>query len=151
MAPMKFAKRIMAGEPVQIYNQGNHSRDFTYIDDIVTGIIKVIEHKPKPGARIYNVGRGQPVMLLDFIELLEKALGKGAIKQFQNKQPGDVDHTWADIESLQKDFSYAPQVALEQGIQHFAQWYTNYRNNPGSVAGIHRKDATLTKIIRHEI
>lgn len=126
MAPMKFAKRIMAGDPIQVYNHGNHSRDFTYIDDIVNGIMKVIDGPTEATAKVYNIGRGQPMQLLDFIGLLEKALGKPAIKELKEKQAGDVDHTWADIDSLRKDFSYSPQTSLEEGIQQFAEWYLSF-------------------------
>lgn len=124
MAPMKFAAKIMAGESIPVFNYGNHSRDFTYVDDIVAGTILALDH-PKP-YRVYNIGFGSPVKLMDFIALLEKALGKKAIIDLQAKQPGDVDDTWADISALKKDFSYQPKVSFEQGIERFARWFVEY-------------------------
>ncbi|MGD9109012.1 MAG: GDP-mannose 4,6-dehydratase [Gammaproteobacteria bacterium] len=121
MAPMKFAKKIMADEPIPVFNHGNHSRDFTYIDDIVEGTILTLDN-PKP-YRVYNIGFGKPMQLMDFIKLLEKALGKKAIIDMQPKQPGDVDNTWADVSGLKNDFGYQPKVALGEGISRFAKWF----------------------------
>jgi len=128
MAPIKFAKKIMAGESIPVYNHGDHSRDFTYIDDIVTGTLLALDN-PAP-YRIYNIGFGQPTQLLDFITLLENALGKKAILDMQPKQPGDVDNTWCDISGLKKDFNYQPTISLEVGIKHFAKWFLDYYPQP---------------------
>jgi len=124
MAPIKFATKIMAGKPIPVFNHGNHSRDFTYIDDIVAGTILAMDH-PKP-YQVYNIGFGNSVQLMDFIGLLEKALGKKAIIDMQPKQPGDVDNTWADISGLKKDFGYQPKVSLHEGIERFAKWFLEY-------------------------
>jgi UDP-glucuronate 4-epimerase len=124
MAPIKFAKNIMAGKPISVFNHGNHSRDFTYIDDIVAGTILALDH-PKP-YQVYNIGFGSSVKLMDFVGLLEKALGKKAIIDMQPKQPGDVDNTWADISGLKKDFGYQPKVPLHEGIERFAKWFLEY-------------------------
>ncbi len=126
MAPMKFACKIMADEPIQIYNHGEHSRDFTYIDDIVAGVVRVTQSNPVNSARVFNIGRGKPVQLLRFVELLENALGKKSQKIFLARQPGDVDHTFADITAFQDSFDYSPKISLEEGIQHFANWFLDY-------------------------
>jgi len=139
MAPMQFATAIMKGEPIKVYNHGHHERDFTFIDDIVTGTLKVLDHVPSsdplwsgetpdPASstapyRIYNIGRGQPEKLLTFIELLEDNLGKKAIKQFLPQQPGDVISTFADITDLQRDIGYSPTISLDQGISQFVSWF----------------------------
>ena len=132
MAPFKFAKKIMAGEPIQVYNYGHHSRNFTYIDDIVAGTLhvldKVLSDDNVVPYGIYNIGYGQPSSLLTFIELLEKALGRTAIKEMAPKQPGDVDNTWADTKELKRDFSYEPQISLEAGIAKFAKWFLEFHN-----------------------
>jgi len=124
MAPIKFAENVLAGKPIPVFNHGNHSRDFTYIDDIVQGTILALDH-PK-AYQIYNIGFGSPMQLMDFIGLLEKALGKKAIIDMQPKQPGDVDNTWADISGLKKDFGYQPKVSLREGIERFAKWFVEY-------------------------
>lgn len=122
MAPFKFAKKIISGETIQIYNQGNHSRDFTYIDDIVEGTLLALDNKTKNNFNIYNIGYGRPVRLTDFIELLEEKLGKKANKEILAKQPGDVDITWADTKSLEADFDYKPKIDIEEGVTRFIQW-----------------------------
>lgn len=130
MAPIKFAKQIMQGENIPVFNYGEQSRDFTFIDDIVAGIWLVANKTPVhdgiAAAKIYNIGFGKPVNLLNFIELLEKALGKNATKQLLPKQPGDVKHTWADVSDLKQDFNYQPVVSLEEGILKFAVWFKNF-------------------------
>ncbi|MGE3920302.1 MAG: NAD-dependent epimerase [Gammaproteobacteria bacterium] len=142
MAPMQFATAIMKGEPIKVYNQGHHERDFTFIDDIVDGTLKVLEKIPEANQswlaehpdpatsnapyRIYNIGRGKPEKLLDFIELLENHLGKKAQKEFLPKQPGDVLRTFADITDLARDIGYSPQISLEQGIPQFIAWFKQY-------------------------
>lgn len=130
MAPFKFAQKIMQGETIEVYNHGEHSRDFTFIDDIIAGVWLAAQKPPAydgiSAAKIYNIGYGKPVNLLHFIELLEKHLGKIAHKKMLPKQLGDVDHTWADITELKRDFNYQPQVSFEEGIQRFAEWFKRY-------------------------
>ncbi|CAG9434790.1 NAD-dependent epimerase [Providencia alcalifaciens] len=140
MALFKFTKAILAGEPIDVYNNGNLSRDFTFIDDIVEGVIRISDiipqadpqnHSDSPAQssapyRIYNIGNGQPVKLIDFISALEKALGKEAIKNFLPMQAGDVYTTWADTEDLFNVTGYRPHVSIEQGVQAFVDWYKSY-------------------------
>jgi len=142
MALQKFAKAIMNGETIQVFNQGNHKRDFTYIDDIVDGIINVIKKpalsniqwdsdKPDPSSssapyRIYNIGNNNPVNLKDYIRELEKNLKKEAIKEYLPIQPGDVPDTFADISSLREDFDYQPKVQIAEGIKKFSDWFLDY-------------------------
>ena len=130
MAPMKFLKAILNGEPIKIYNHGELYRDFTYIDDIVTGIVKVLE-SPVPSEkqalyRIYNIGRGQSVRLTDFIATLEKVSGREAVKEYVGMQPGDVYRTDADTTALQRDFGYRPQVSLAEGLSKLYDWYKDF-------------------------
>lgn len=128
MAPIKFASKIMHDQPIEVYNYGDHSRDFTYIDDIVSGVLLVLDKPPcnLPPYRLYNIGRGKPVQLLKFIEILEQNLGKKAIRKMLPKQLGDVDSTWADIKELSQDFAYQPKISLETGIAHFTKWFMEY-------------------------
>ena len=140
MALFKFTKAILAGEPIDVYNNGNLRRDFTFIDDIVEGVIRISDiipqADPENGSlspaqsrapyRLYNIGNGQPVKLTDFITALEKSLGKKAIKNFLPMQAGDVYTTWADTEDLFKVTGYRPQVSIEQGVQAFVDWYQSY-------------------------
>ena len=142
MAIQKFAKAIVNNKPIQIFNYGKHSRDFTYIDDIVNGILKVIENPAEPnlnwsgkfpdpatsGApwKIYNIGNNKPVDLMYLIKLLENSFGKESIKEFLPMQPGDVEATWANIDSLSKDFGYEPKVSIEEGINKFSEWFKRY-------------------------
>ncbi len=132
MAPMKFAKAILQGKPIDVYNQGNMSRDFTYIDDIVAGVLKVLDQAPiskapgVPAYRLYNIGNNQPVSLLDFIATLEQALGKTAHKNLLPMQPGDVIQTYADVDDLIRDFSFKPTTDLVTGITKLVDWYKNY-------------------------
>lgn len=129
MAYFGFADKIMHGKPIQIYNNGDMLRDFTYVDDIVEGITRVLKHIPVPddttGARykIYNIGNHNPVKLMDFITVLEKALGKQAEKEFMPMQPGDVYETYADVSQLMKDVDFRPSTPIETGMQRFADWY----------------------------
>jgi UDP-glucuronate 4-epimerase len=123
----KLTKSIIENKPVDIFNYGNMERDFTYIDDIVTGIIKVIEKPPVTSLyRIYNLGHNKPVKLIDFIETIEECLDKKAIKKMLPLQPGDVLSTWADIDDLIKDFDYRPETSIEDGIKNFINWYLNF-------------------------
>lgn len=142
MALFKFTKAILAGEPVQVFNHGKHRRDFTYIDDIVEGILCVLDKpaqtnpdwsgdSPDPGTslapwRVYNIGHNQPVELMDYIAALEKSLGKAAIKEFLPLQDGDVPDTYADVIDLVRDFGYKPATPVEEGVRRFIQWYRAY-------------------------
>jgi UDP-glucuronate 4-epimerase len=141
MALFKFTKAILAGEPIQVFNHGKHRRDFTYIDDIVEGITRVLDqpavanpawqgNAPDPGTstapwRIYNIGSNQPMELLDYIAALEKELGKTADKQLLPMQAGDVPDTYADVDDLIKQFHYQPVTSVAHGIKNFVAWYCN--------------------------
>ena len=142
MALFLFAKNIIEGKPIDVYNQGNMMRDFTYIDDIVEGISRVIVRpaksnlswsgfKPDPGSskapyKIYNIGNNSPVRLMDFIEAIEKAIGKKAIKNLLPLQPGDVPASHADVYNLVKDFDYKPNTSIKEGINNFIDWYLDF-------------------------
>lgn len=129
MAPMLFADAISNDIPIKVFNHGNMSRDFTYVGDIVDGIIKVIDNPPvdlQPPYKVYNIGANHPVQLLDFIETLEKALSKKAIKNFMDMQDGDVVSTYADVSGLMDDFGYKPDTSLEEGIWKFVKWYNKF-------------------------
>ncbi|RAN80018.1 capsular biosynthesis protein CpsI [Bacillus sp. SRB_336] len=142
MAPILFADRISRGEPIDVFNHGDHSRDFTYIDDIVEGVVRTLDHPaepdpaynaelPNPGTsnapyRVYNIGNDQPVQLMRFIELLEQNLGRTVEKRLLPMQPGDVPDTWADVSALRRDVGYAPGTSIEDGVARFAEWYRDY-------------------------
>ncbi|MEI7932303.1 MAG: NAD-dependent epimerase/dehydratase family protein [Alphaproteobacteria bacterium] len=127
MAYFSFTRKILAGEPIEVYGQGNMARDFTYIDDIVDGIIGSLDHPPPAGEnRILNIGAGRPVGLMEMISILEKALGREASKIFRPMQPGDVTRTSADISALAALTGYAPKVTLEEGLERFVAWYRTY-------------------------
>jgi len=142
MALFLFTKAIQEGKPIQVFNYGKHRRDFTYIDDIVEGIVRTLDHvaqpnpdwsgeNPDPGTskspwRVYNIGNQSPVELMDYIETLEKFLGKKAEKVLLPLQPGDVPDTYADVEALVQDVGYKPNTTIEQGIEKFAAWYNTY-------------------------
>ena len=133
MAYFKFAKKIMADEPIQIYNNGDMLRDFTYIDDIITGILNILGNAPaedEKGAlyRVYNIGNHSPVKLLDFIATLEKCLGKEAKKEFLPMQKGDVYQTFADVSDLMRDYDFKPDTSIEAGLTKFAEWFLSYYN-----------------------
>jgi UDP-glucuronate 4-epimerase len=125
MSPMLFAKAIREGKPIKVFNFGKMRRDFTFIDDIVEGIKKIIE-LPTPGYKIYNIGNSKPVDLMDFIALIEKAIGKEAVKEMLPMQPGEVYETYADTSSLSNDTGYKPSTPLNEGVQKFLAWYLNY-------------------------
>ncbi|WP_338890722.1 NAD-dependent epimerase [Aeromonas rivipollensis] len=139
MALFKFVRAILNGEPIDIYNQGQLSRDFTHIDDIVEGVIRVADRPPQgdpawQGAadaspapyRLFNIGHGSPVRLLDFVEAIEVALGKRAIRNLLPMQAGDVLATWADTQALFDATGYRPGVGLEEGVASFVDWYRAY-------------------------
>lgn len=131
MAYFKFAKRIMAGEPIQIYNNGDMYRDFTYVDDIVTGIENLLCNPPaedENGAfyKIYNIGNNKPEKLMDYIAVLERCLGREAKKEYLPMQPGDVYRTYADVSDLMKDFGFKPSTTIEEGLSRFARWFEEY-------------------------
>jgi UDP-glucuronate 4-epimerase len=142
MALFLFTRAIEAGEPIKVFNYGKHNRDFTYIDDIVEGVVNIAAkipqgnpdwdaHNPDPGSspapyRVYNIGNSNPVKLDDYIGAIEKALGKKAIREELPLQPGDVPDTWADCSDLEKDFGYKPSTPVEEGINQFIAWYRDY-------------------------
>lgn len=139
MALFKFVRAILNDEPIDIYNQGALSRDFTYIDDIVEGVIRIADHPPVANPawhgqtesssapyRLFNIGNGSPVRLVDFVEAIETALGKQAIRNLCPMQPGDVLATWADTEALFEATGYRPKVGLAQGVTRFVEWYKEY-------------------------
>ena len=138
MAYFKFTNKLVKGEPIQIYNNGDMYRDFTYVDDIVKGVRAVMQKSPEPtedGAfyKIYNIGNSKPESLMRFVEILENCLIKENIisspgkKELLPMQPGDVYQTFADVTDLEKDFGFKPSTSLEQGLGAFAKWYKNYR------------------------
>lgn len=132
MALFKFTQRILAGQPIDVYSRGQHSRDFTYIDDIVEGVIRTLDQvaaaTPERAApyRIYNIGSNRPVALLRYIEVLEQALGLSAEKNMLPPQPGDVPDTYADVDDLIRDLDYKPVTPIEEGVQRFVDWYRDY-------------------------
>lgn len=131
MAYYSFSKKIMSGESIRIYNGGDMYRDFTYIDDVIECIYRIIPNPPLEDIngvhyKIYNIGNNQPEKLMYFIETLEKALGKEAIKEFFPMQPGDVYRTYADVTELEKDFNFKPNTSIETGLKEFAKWFMEY-------------------------
>ncbi|MCD8165911.1 MAG: NAD-dependent epimerase/dehydratase family protein [Bacteroides sp.] len=131
MAPFLFMKAILEENPIQVFNNGAMQRDFTYIDDIVAGLEKMIFAAPPAGdppCRVYNIGHSSPVQLMDFIRTIEEVTGKTAVKNFREMQPGDVLTTYADTTSLEKDYGYKPSVSIREGIRNFYRWYT--QENP---------------------
>ena len=142
MAPFIFTKKILAGEPIDVFNHGHHKRDFTYIDDIVEGVVRTLDQiaqpnpqwsgaQPDPSTsrgpyRIYNIGSNNPVELARFIEAIEQCIGKKAEKNMLPMQPGDVVATYANVDGLINDVGYKPETQLEQGIEQFVQWYRDF-------------------------
>jgi UDP-glucuronate 4-epimerase len=127
MAYFIFTRKILAGEPIEVFGEGRMARDFTYIDDIVDGVIGALDRPPAPGEnRILNIGDSRPVGLMDMIGTLEQALGREAIKVFAPMQPGDVTATYADISRLHALTGYQPRVKLEEGLPRFVAWYREY-------------------------
>ncbi|RKZ40830.1 MAG: capsular biosynthesis protein CpsI [Gammaproteobacteria bacterium] len=145
MALFKFTKAILEDKPIDVYNYGKMRRDFTYIDDIVEGVIRVLEHipssnpdwssdSPDPSTspapyKLYNIGNNQPVELMHYIETLEKALGKPAKKNMLPMQAGDVPMTYADVNDLEREVGFKPQTSIVEGIGHFVKWYKSYYND----------------------
>ncbi len=144
MALFKFTKKILAGEPIDVYNYGHHRRDFTYIDDIVEGVVRVMSKLPEPNLdwsgdapdpatsrapwRVYNIGNNQPVELMRYIEVLEDCLGMKSEKNLLPMQPGDVPDTYADVAALTEDVGYKPDTPIEVGVKRFVEWYRDYYN-----------------------
>ena len=139
MALFLFTKKILAGEPIDVFNHGHHTRDFTYVDDIVEGVIRTLDRVPGPDPaydplaptpasslapyRVYNIGNHQPVQLLRYLEVLEDCLGRKAEKRLLPMQPGDVPDTEADVEALRRDTGYSPATPIETGVRRFVEWY----------------------------
>ena len=144
MALFKFTKAMLAGEKIQVFNYGKHRRDFTYVDDIVEGVIRVLDRPAEPNPqwsgdtpdsgtsqapwRVYNIGNNSPVELLDYIEAIEEALGIKAEKDLLPLQPGDVPDTYADVDDLVKEFDYKPSMNVQQGVKNFVKWYKEFYN-----------------------
>jgi len=142
MAYFKFARDILAGKPIEVFNHGQLSRDFTYVDDAVEGVVRVLDRLPRPDAvcdgalpdpatsaapyRLYNIGNHTPVRLLDFIAALERALGKKAVLKMLPMQPGDVETTFADVSELERDVGFSPSTPLSVGLERFVRWYREY-------------------------
>ncbi|NIE75110.1 NAD-dependent epimerase/dehydratase family protein [Pantoea sp. Ap-967] len=131
MALFKFTQAILAGRPIQVYNHGHMGRDFTYIDDIVESLLRLRLKPPRPEAgkppcQLFNIGRGQPVRLLHFVECLEDALGIKAQREYLPLQAGDVLETWADVASLERWIGFSPNTSLEQGVAAFVGWYRDF-------------------------
>jgi UDP-glucuronate 4-epimerase len=143
MAPFKFTARIIAGEPIEVYNGGDLMRDFTFIDDIVEGVVRVLDHVPTANAdwdaadptpdasgvapfRVFNIGRGAPVRLMDFIAAVEKHCGRKANMTMLGMQPGDVEGTWCDVSALERAVGYRPKVSLDEGLQQTVAWFRAY-------------------------
>jgi UDP-glucuronate 4-epimerase len=142
MALFKFTRAILAGEPIPVFNYGRHRRDFTYIDDIVEGVIRVLDRIPAPNPawsgdapdsatssapyRLYNIGNNQPVELMHYIEVLERCLGREAEKELLPLQPGDVPDTYADVTDLVEQLDYKPATSVEDGVGRFVDWYRGY-------------------------
>lgn len=144
MALFLFTKAILNNEPIQVFNNGDMQRDFTYIDDIVEGVVRVMNNIPKADPewrsdrpnpstscvpyKLYNIGNNNPVALMDFIKAIEKAVGKKAVKKYLPLQPGDVPATFADINDLIRDTGFKPSTGVEEGIDSFVKWYRHYYN-----------------------
>ena len=127
MAYFSFTQRILKGESIEVFGNGRMARDFTYIDDIVDGIIGALDNPPATGEhRVLNIGDSHPVGLMDMIETLEKAIGRDAVKVMRPMQPGDVTATYADVSKLHALTGYKPKVMLAEGLQRFADWYLSY-------------------------
>lgn len=129
MSPIIFTRQILAGKSIDLFNYGNHQRDFTYIGDIVEGLVRIIDKPAKSNYQLYNIGNSAPVQLLTFVETLEKHLGKTATKNLLPMQAGDVQDTFADVNDLVQDFDYSPNTPLDLGIDRFVEWYKSFYEN----------------------
>lgn len=136
MAMFLFTEAMLKGNPIKVFNNGNMERDFTYIDDIVEGIVRIIEKDTstrraiKQLYKVYNIGNNQSVKLLEFIEAIEKSLGITAKKEMLPMQPGDVSKTWANVDDLIKDYDYRPHTPIKEGVKNFVAWYKKYYHIP---------------------
>lgn len=144
MAYFSFTKDIIEGNPIKVFNHGKMERDFTYIDDIVEGIVKLIPYAPQSNPewdeaadstsesfapyKIYNIGNNKPVQLMKFINVLEEKIGKEAVKVYMDMQPGDVHRTYADVSDLERDIGFKPSTSIEEGLGKFVDWYKEYYN-----------------------
>ena len=142
MALFRFTRAILAGEPIEVYNNGHHQRDFTYVDDIVEGVVRVTDRvatgdaawnsaDPDPATsrapyRVYNIGSNRPIELLRYIEVLEDCLGRKATRVMLPMQSGDVPDTWADVSELVSAVGYQPATPIEVGVRNFVEWYRGY-------------------------
>ena len=142
MALFMFTRNILEGKPIDVFNNGHHKRDFTYVDDIAEGVVRASEHiaqpdpnwnsnSPDPSSssapfRVYNIGNNEPVQLMRYIEVIEECLGRKAQKNFLPMQPGDVPETFADIDDLVRDVGYRPATPIETGVRHFVDWFCQY-------------------------
>ncbi|WP_405234262.1 NAD-dependent epimerase [Lentisalinibacter salinarum] len=142
MALFMFTKNVIEGKPIDVFNYGNHRRDFTFVDDIVEGVIRTLDHvaepneewnpaNPDPGTsrapyRIYNIGNSQPVELMRYIQVIEQCVGREAEKNLLPMQPGDVPDTWADVADLVADVDYQPATTVEEGVRRFVEWYVDF-------------------------
>jgi UDP-glucuronate 4-epimerase len=147
MAPYQFTRRIIAGEPIDVFNNGDHARDFTYIDDVVEGVVRTLDRTaaanpawsgddPDPASstapyRVYNIGNSQPIALMHFIACIEDAVGRKATLNLLPMQPGDVHETYADVDSLQRDTGFSPATPIEEGVRRFVAWYRSYHGSAG--------------------
>ena len=128
MAPFLFMRSILEGKPIRVFNHGQLSRDFTYIDDIVEGVTRILTQAPEGEVpfRVYNIGHSAPVPLMDFIGVIERVAGRKAVMQMEEMQPGDVYCTYADVSRLQRDFGYCPSVGIDEGIERFYRWFRDF-------------------------
>jgi UDP-glucuronate 4-epimerase len=142
MALFLFTKAILEDKPIQVFNEGNMRRDFTYVDDIIEGVVRVIDNNAKGNSywtgkhpdpatsrapfKIYNIGNSSPVNLMEFIEAIEESLSKKAVKEFMPMQPGDVPVTWADVSDLETELGYKPDTPVRVGVKRFVDWYKNF-------------------------
>ena len=142
MSMFSFTKNILEEKPIQVFNYGHHARDFTYIDDIVEGVVRTLDRIAEPDPnwnaeapdpatssapyRIYNIGNHSPVQLLDYIAVIERAVGKKAVMEMVPAQPGDVEETYADVEALTEATAFAPSTPIEEGVKRFVEWYRDY-------------------------
>lgn len=133
MAYFLFAEAIRAGRPIRLFNEGRMARDFTYVDDIADGVVRALDRGDRPGDegegvphRIYNLGGDDPHELMEMVTLLERALGREAVKELAPMQPGDVERTWANIDRARSELGYDPKVGLAEGLERFAEWYRDW-------------------------